>query len=74
MPDVSIKVFHGTFPSGEETKKMKLGEKLLWIPSAEQRSWGCTPVLYIVEKMKTGMSKGRIVLMPHYPLPLHFHG
>ncbi len=72
MPDTSVKVYHGEFPDRDVTDRMKIGEKLLWIPDDRMRKIGCTPCLYILERFTARGVRNRTILMPYTPVLPHF--
>lgn len=67
MPDVSIKVIRG-IPSEEDiNRKLKSGEKVLWLPDYESRRRGCMPMLSICQRGgATGTGSGTTY---HFPIP-----
>lgn len=72
MPDARVKVCRGEFPDRDVTEKLKLGDKLLWIPGPRYRGWGLGPTLYVVEKCR---GKRGTLLMPYPSQLIHLsHG
>lgn len=73
MPDSKVKVYYGEFPDCDVTEKLKLGEKLLWVPGSSYRGRGLGPTLYVVER-RPELGPGTL-LMPYPVHPAHLsHG